>query len=360
MRIERASITVSLPGASGRVDCSAGRPAAPRACAIGGAGTAEITISATDLPPRSGIVVRATMADAAPGRPTLPWSVAWDPILGRSVPVLVLVIAGAVGALVAGISWAHASREDPPGFPVQYAPPDGLGPVQVVFMDTESTGSHALVATLMHMADRGLVQLERSGERWTITGLVPAGRWEAEDPASQAVSHVLSLRSGGSFVADPDSASGGKVVAAARDAIAPAVREWATAAGLVRTAPDEIWGRVAWGFAVALAVLGFTGIAWPTVLGLPFAAFVVGGSGLLAAGVGRRRTTSGRQVWSRAGGFQRLLSTPSAGDRFDFAARRDLFVAYIPYAVAYGVADRWAEKYRVATGTEPPIPTWYP
>ncbi len=53
-------------------------------------------------------------------------------------------------------------------------------------------------------------------------------------------------------------------------------------------------------------------------------------------------------VWSRAGGFQRLLSTPSAEDRFDFSARTDLFIAYVPYAVAFGVADRWAEKYRVS------------
>jgi uncharacterized membrane protein len=55
-----------------------------------------------------------------------------------------------------------------------------------------------------------------------------------------------------------------------------------------------------------------------------------------------------------------LLSTPSAEDRFDFSARRDLYLAYIPYAVAFGCADAWAEKYAVATGTEPPVPGWYP
>ena len=65
-------------------------------------------------------------------------------------------------------------------------------------------------------------------------------------------------------------------------------------------------------------------------------------------------------VWSQAGGFERLLSTPSAEDRFDFAARKDLFIAYVPYAVAFGVADKWAEKYRVSTQSEPPIPGWYP
>ncbi len=81
--------------------------------------------------------------------------------------------------------------------------------------------------------------------------------------------------------------------------------------------------------------------------------------GLFAKGVGTRRTEAGRQLWSRAGGFERLLATPSSEDRFDFAASKDLFISYIPYAVAFGVADRWAGKYRIATGQEPPVPMWY-
>ena len=115
------------------------------------------------------------------------------------------------------------------------------------------------------------------------------------------------------------------------------------------------------GGACALAAIGFLGwLGGPTLHGLPFAAFALGGVGLQQSGVGARRTALGRGIWSRAGGFERLLSTPSSEDRFDFAARKDLFIAFIPYAVAFGVADRWADKYRVATGQEPPIPGWYP
>ena len=135
---------------------------------------------------------------------------------------------------------------------------------------------------------------------------------------------------------------------------------WASSAGLVRTAPNEYFGRFAWVVAVLLAALGFSGWGWATMWGLPCAAFAIGGVTLLATGVGHRRTPAGRIVWSQAGGFERLLSTPSAEDRFDFAARKDLFIAYVPYAVAFGVADRWAEKYRVSTQSEPPIPGWYP
>ncbi len=359
MPIRQATVTLLLPSASGRVQCSAAWDQGP--CGILGAGTPELVLTASDLPPRSGMTVRAAMAPPPPARSTLPWSVDWDGILGRSVGGVALVAACAGAALVAGIAWSRLSREEPPGFPVQYAPPEGLGPVQVVYMHTEGTGPEALTATLLHLADRGLVVLDRtSKDRWTITGTGAPQQWEAADPVGQAVADSLGLRLGGTFSASRRSVTSGRRLKAASDGIGAAVGLWAAQARLVRTAPSETAGRIAWGASVALAVLGFTGLLGPTMWGVPAAAFAVGSASLLATGVGRRRTVAGRIMWSRAGGFQRLLATPSAGDRFDFAARKDLFIAYIPYAVAFGVADRWAEKYRMAVGTEPPVPVWYP
>lgn len=362
MRIDKAVVTIGLPAPAGRVQCSVGAKAA-RACTIEGSGTPKVTVSGANLAPRTGMTVRATMAPAAPARATLPWSITWDPILGRSVVGVILVLVGAGIALVGGIAWGRMAREDPPGFPVQYAPPNGLGPVQVVFMHREDTGSDALAATLLYLAERGVVKLDRSpgdGDDWTITGITDGQNWEALDPVARQVATELGIRFGGTFTAERRSVGSGKVLASARHRIEPAVRDWAIDAGLVRSAPDERVGQVAFGLAAVFAILGFTGWAWPTAWGLPFAAFVIGAAGLMSTGVGRRRTTSGRLVWSRAGGFERLLSTPSAEDRFDFSARKDLFISYIPYAVAFGVADRWAQKYRTAVGEEPPVPTWYP
>ena len=79
---------------------------------------------------------------------------------------------------------------------------------------------------------------------------------------------------------------------------------------------------------------------------------------LLRPGAGTRRTAAGRDLWSRIGGFRRILATPSAEERFDFSGRKELYTAYIPWAVAFGVADEWAEKYRIETGEEPPAPSY--
>ena len=360
MPIEKATAVITLPSAALLVECSVGTGSGVGPCTIDGAGGATVTVSARELAPRSGMVVRATMALPAPDRTHHPWSIAWDPILGRSVPALVLVLVATACMLVAGIAWGRTAREEPPGFPVQYAPPDGLGPVQTVYLHTEDVGPAPLVATLMNLAERGLIRLDRdSADVWSVTDLAPRHAWESVDPVAAGVVEHLGIRDSGSFTAAKN-ATAGKVLQSAQNGIGSDVRRWAIDAGLVRTAAGELWGRVAWVICLVLAVLGFTGLAWPTMLGLPFAAFVIGAVTLWATGVGHRRTLAGRAVWSRAGGFERLLSTPSAEDRFDFAARQDLFISFVPFAVAFGCADRWAQKYRMAVGAEPPVPVWYP
>ena len=54
-----------------------------------------------------------------------------------------------------------------------------------------------------------------------------------------------------------------------------------------------------------------------------------------------------------------MLATESAESRFDFGARKDLYTAYVPFAVAAGAAALWAQKYETTTGTPAPQPDWY-
>jgi uncharacterized membrane protein len=53
-----------------------------------------------------------------------------------------------------------------------------------------------------------------------------------------------------------------------------------------------------------------------------------------------------------------VLATPSSQSRFEFAGRKELYTQYLPWAVAFGVADTWAAKYRTEMGVEPPMPVW--
>ena len=89
-----------------------------------------------------------------PPRAELPWPYDWDLVLGRSVTgllwVAVFAVLGAVGAWL----MVRATTEREPGFPLQYAPPDGLGPVQFEYIRTEAVAKSGLTATLFHLAER--------------------------------------------------------------------------------------------------------------------------------------------------------------------------------------------------------------
>jgi uncharacterized membrane protein len=112
----------------------------------------------------------------------------------------------------------------------------------------------------------------------------------------------------------------------------------------------------------AAALAGFLAIINPfnlSVLALVPGLFAVFGLETLLTGATTRRTPKGRDLWSHIGGFRRILATDSAEDRFDFSGRKDLYTAYIPWAVAFGVADEWAKKYKIETGEEPPQPSYF-
>ena len=142
--------------------------------------------------------------------------------------------------------------------------------------------------------------------------------------------------------------------------MASAVKKWAFDDGLMVKRKKEMWVRGANAIAFILTVCGFFRWGFPTHhLGPAVRGVLPAVMRSWADGVGTRRTEAGRELWSRAGGFHRMLSTDSAEARFDFGARKDLYTAYVPFAVAAGAAALWAKKYEGTTGANAPQPDWY-
>ena len=361
--IIKADVTITLPSAALQVQCTAGTRAAPHRgpCTIAGTGTTTVKFSAQNIPPNTGMTARIPMALPAPARTSLPWPVSFDQIFGTSVPLAALV--GVLSAAILGLgAWLGLrTREEKPGYPVMYAPPEGLGPVQTVYAESEGTGSSALTATILYLADRQLVKLEhRSDDSWLVTGIGTPEAWAATDAVSRAVGASLGVMQPGMWFLSDGSKEAGAKLTAAQSTISSGVVTWSHDAQLSVTDKQAGCARGFWYLAFLGAIVGFIGWKWPTMFGLPFAAFVIGGVALTARGALERRTPAGRRTWSEAGGFQRMLSTPSSEERFDFSARKDMFIPFIPFATAFGVADRWAEKYRMEMNEEPPVPMWYP
>ncbi|SKZ38762.1 putative membrane protein (DUF2207) [Mycobacteroides abscessus subsp. massiliense] len=358
VRFEQAEVRVKLPTPATDVRCAYGYDDAGQ-CELTGVGTDSLTIRTGALAPRTPVTIRATQDLPVPDRVSLPWTPPFDGVLGQSrVAAYGLVLLALIGLGVGGV-WSWRGREESPGYPVAYEPPPRLGPVQTCYVMREQIPANALVATLLHQAQRGLTTIQQTQEStWRIEA--HGGDWEGIDPVTRQVGLALGLETeGGTFEADGSQAAGHRLQSAS-EALAKDTKIWAREEGLViNELPQQIGRLLALTAWVVAALLVFIRPGGATIWALPFLGFGIGGVGLLFAEVETRRTPKGREQWARAGGFYRLLSTPSAQDRFDFSAQKDLYTAFVPYAVAFGCADEWAKKYKLSTGQEPPVPSWY-
>lgn len=364
MDIDRSTIRMTLPAASEQVLCTTGLDGEGGGpCTIDGAGTDTLTITTGPLPARTPVTVRIGLPVPTPDRVTAPWGVEADGSFGQSHNALAVVLLVTLALMGLAYALDRRAREGEPGLPVTYEPPPGLGPVQTAYLTTEEVPDRALAATLLYQAERGLTALSHDDDgAWTVTGVGDAEAWAGTDDVTRFVGESLGVtQTGERFRAGKETVKAGAELQKTRDALPAAVDRWAEGIGAQQTVASENAARVAVVMSfVALVVVGIVSLAssLPGIYALPFAGFAFGGAGLLTAGVGKRRTALGRDLWSRSGGFERMLSTSSAKDRFDFSGRQDLYTAFIPYAVAFDCADRWARKYETSTGSPAPSPMW--
>ena len=351
--IDAAQLTVRLPEAVEKVDCVHGTGAGTP-CEVRGEGTSTVVATAEDLPPRTPVTLGTDLpATAADTASYLPWSPEWARILGGSWYYLVGVLVLVGWAVWLARRIVRRTEEEPPAFPLQYAPPPGVGPAQALYLMEESVPRRTFVAGLMLAAERRAVRLEKERKDWKV---VPVSTEPELDAVTASTLVQLGVAGGHTFVAKHKDAASGEYLKSAIDHATDRAKKWAEEQGLVsQEGPGCL---AAFGVVAAFVLFGLmVALALPsTAIALVPGAFAAFGLPLLAPASHTRRTPAGRELWSRLGGFKRVLATPSSQERFDFSGRRELYTAYVPWAVAFGVADEWAKKYRVETGEEPPQP----
>ena len=135
--------------------------------------------------------------------------------------------------------------------------------------------------------------------------------------------------------------------------------------GWFRGNPSSV--RVRWqiyGFLVTAAGAGLTWLlaqTWQTRYGLVGLAVVVSGLVLLALSSRMpARTPKGTAMLAQAKGFRTYLETAEA-NQIKFEEGEDVFSRYLPFAIVFGVAERWAKVFAdlAASGAPVATPTWY-
>jgi hypothetical protein len=394
--IETASVTVNAPAGPIAVQCFRGVRGSTDICAAKGGSPS--TFTASDLQPGQGMSIllaypTGTVRDAEPiiedaPKTGLAQLTDVNPAVAGLGVALFALIAGGMAWLVrqrgrdsrfvgltpgllpvdtASGQVAPVTRRDRDAA-VQFTPPKGFRPGQIGTLVDEQANTVDVTATIIDLAVRGFLRIEevpptRGGKPvkdWRLVVVLPAPSGDLEP---YELSLMQAIFKGRSEVAMSDLKN---TFASDLHATQKRLYDDVTRRGWFRGNPNSV--RTAYraggalllviGFATAFGgIAAFGGSAAVIAAALFFGGLVV----IALAGRMPARTAAGSAVLTQAEGFRLYLTTAEA-DQIRFEEGQDVFSRYLPYAIIFGVAERWAGIFdRLAREgrIQPVQPTWY-
>jgi hypothetical protein len=238
-----------------------------------------------------------------------------------------------------------------PAVAPEFGPPDNIPPGLAGTLVDEKASGVEISATVVHLAVRRYLRMEE----------VPAGNfWSNRDwkltklptPADDYLNPYDRKLLEGIFTGIKDEVK----LSELKYSFTPTYRqliddlyEEMVAKGWYRKDPNR--ARAGWKYG-GMTLLIVCGILAAASLGneqqglaLLFGGFAVGGLILrLSARAMPGRTAKGSAMHQRVQGFKRYLETAEA-EQLQFEASEDIFSRYLPYAMVFGVVDRWAKVF---------------
>lgn len=266
---------------------------------------------------------------------------------------------------------------------VQFAPPKGVRPGLVGTIIDEEANTIDVSATVVDLAVRGYLTIEEveSGgifkrADWHLTKLVPP------ENAESLLDYEETLLAGIFAESNPVLLSSLKnKFRSTLTSVQAYMYSEVTKRGWFRRSPEK--ARRGWTALGTLVMgaglvsgwfLGFRSAEIDRVGGVSFLipSGIVLAIGLLVAGgiiflLGKRmaaKTAEGSAVLAQSLGFRQYLVTAEAR-QIRFEEAQDIFSRYLPYAIVFGVADRWAGTFSevaeaaTAAGQSIGMPGWY-
>ena len=240
---------------------------------------------------------------------------------------------------------------------VQFTPPQGARPGELGTLVDATADNQDVTATVIDLAVRGHLKITQTGkDDWTFTRLDTR---EQVVPYEQGIMEKLFSHGGEVSTRDLREPAYAGLLSEARSDLHSRVatelnwftRNPATVRGLAFLAGIALIA-VSVGLGLLLGIVGW---------GLVGAAGVVVGLGILV--LNNRfghRTADGSAVLAQTRGFELYLRTAEA-DQIKFEEGIDVFSRYLPYAIMFGVAERWTKVFEqlAAEGRYVFDTTWY-
>ena len=247
---------------------------------------------------------------------------------------------------------------------VQFQPPAGFRAGQLGTLVDEKADPRDVTATIVDLAVRGYLRIEQTQE---------AGSW-----GKQADFRMVKLRDADQGLLPYEAKLFSDLFAERQEVSLSALRATFAASmalvqkelyadvtqrGWFRSNPQTV--RALWlGAAIALALAGvmltviLVNVGKWAILGIPL--IIIGALVIFMARYAPARTAAGTAVLAQTRGFELYLRTAEA-NQIKYEEGEDLFSKYLPYAIVFGVAERWAGIFAqlAAQGTRLAEPTWY-
>jgi hypothetical protein len=247
--------------------------------------------------------------------------------------------------------------------PVEFAPPEGIQPGQVGTLIDERANTLDVSATIVDLAVRGHLVIQEIPDH----GLFGKPDWrlvrlEADEATLLPYERLLLeglFRDGDDVTLSSLRATFAQRLSKVEDSLYVDARD----RGWFAIRPDKVrsrWRLLGLGLTV-LGIAGTIALASATRLGLiGIGAVVVGLVFLVGAGRMPARTPAGTAMLRRIRGFRRVIAT---ADRYmaRWAEQENVFPAMLPYAVVFGLTDKWADAFAslAADPTAAPAMAWY-
>ena len=385
-QIRQVSVTAEVPGGAQDASCFAGPPQSTTACdQVDFTPGGPATFRQANLAPGSGISIgvkirSGLVADNAPhlepdGSKLTSGQEAG--LIGAAVAFGAVLI----GSPLVGVMWWRKNGRDQ-----RYA---GLAPgtvplagqtAEVVAHDPDMTIPVAFTPPRIPVAEAGLLvdgQVDTRETAATIIDLAVRGALKVEsygeddfrvtlvDPSRAAAPHEMvlltSLFGGAPPGATKDLSKRGSLVTA-HNKMRDSVRNQVASRGWFRKVPSATTtGSFGFG-AIAFAIfLAFSVGAWVLWILVPLLPILVTLAVIRIKLRRGQRTADGRAVTDQVEGFRTYLATAEA-DQLRFEEGEDIFSKYLPWAIIFELADRWAKICAdlVAMGRIPDAtPYWY-
>ncbi len=276
--------------------------------------------------------------------------------------------AGQIPGLVPvdGASGESVRRDYKAPVAVQFEPPPGMRPGQIGTLTDEKADPRDVTATLVDLAVRGYLRIDDLGEK--KSGLFSKERdyqlvqLRQSDAGLFPYEAMLldALFTGRTEVAMSDLKT---TFASSMSFVQKQLYRNVTSLGWFRGNPQTArgsWAAAGLGLLIA-GVMGTIWLAQGTRLALlPIPLILLGAITLATTRNAPARTAKGTAALQQARGFELYISKAEA-NQLRFEEGEDLFSKYLPYAIAFGVADKWAEKFEelARQGRSLAEPTWY-